>query len=50
VESLKCPNVETEPHSVPLLLLGPDLAMFGSKKLNLEQFKLDTVQISRRFY
>lgn len=42
-DSLKCPNAESEAHSVPLLLLAPDLAMFGSKKLNLEEFKLDKV-------
>jgi hypothetical protein len=42
-ESIPCPNSEVEPHTVPLLLLAPDLALFGSKKLNLDNVKLDNV-------
>jgi hypothetical protein len=40
---LKCPNTSTDLHTVPLVVIAPDLTLFGGKKLNIENVKFDQV-------
>jgi hypothetical protein len=38
---MKCPNTATEAHTVPLLVIAPDLTLYGGKKLALDNVKFD---------